>query len=1375
MNKKVYKKPIISALSCIMCAAVALPLATSAFPAKSALAASEDYMYYKSDFASNAALEAAAKAHNIKIAEEGFTLLKNDNGFLPVKPESGKKIKTSMFGNHSSQVIMCGYGSSDNWKGTTSVYDAFENTSFDLNPVLKEFYKDDAVSGKKTSGHDSIDPYRVGMPIRETSKAAYENPKYKDRLTNSYTEYNDLAIVFISRTAGENSDLPQVSLKSDYTERNDANKLEGARHWNDHYLQINEDEVNMLQLVMNNFDNIVVIMNGSSYAELGFLNDPTHYLYTDNNYTASPEDAAAKMAKFKAAINIGMPGTDAIKALPRILDGTVNPSGHTADTWVRNMRNDPTYQNSGLSGMKTEELKYGEYYVHYDEDIYVGYRYYETRYITEPEDTRDEWYNESVMFPFGYGLSYTTFSHEMVSALPEAGAELEKDGEIEVKIKVTNTGDTAGKDVVQLYYNAPYYTGGIAKAHVVLGGFDKTELLEPGESEVVTIKLNVSDMYSYDWSDANKNDFKGYELDGGNYNIIIASDAHEAAKLPEGFTVNYTIPEGGYQYDKDTTSGNDVANRFDYVSGDPSKTNDPEVFQGVRQYMSRDDWEGTFPTHASTKQTGKLQKETIYNITEEFDKTMPWYEEEMPNYATTPGTSETNKVKLWHLRGRDYNDPLWDEFLDQLTIEEMATRIGYGFRGAAGLPSVDFPENWETDGPLGRRESTDIQWVSNPILAATWNTDLAYEQGVLFGNTVFTDNQGRGRGGTYGVGLDIHRSPFAGRYFEYYSEDGLLSGLIGAPVVAGSNTKGCYQVIKHLLLNDQESQRNVVQTWASEQAIREIYGKGFEIAIKQGGAISIMTGVNSVGNIPCSVNYALLTELVRGEWGFEGYIITDMHCEDTNASIRAGIDTMMAYPSAQNPKTDSASLTATHVTAMRRAMHDYFYTQANSSGVNGMGGERLDRINYMGADALYAVENVDNEITVATASISNNEDGKIKYALRDGSTLPAGMTLNEDGIITGAPEVSGTYTFSVIASEDTKARFPYKDVSKTFRMTVYAQNRIPDNIIYEDVDLGVIPYGYEYSKSVKGAVVFDDSGKVMTDITYKLAAGSELPKGLTFDNGIISGKATAAPGTYFFTVEATKEGKQAALLDFIVNVKAYNISYEAATIDAELTVGKKAVINVGTAVSPDGVNIKYSLKDGSILPEGLTLQSTGIISGIPTRAYNGHEFTVVASGDLAAPQEVTYKVDVSGVVFDDVKYENLIIGKAYSFKLSAAANNGTTDTVYFELKDGSSLPRGFNLLADGTLIGSGQDYGAQTFTVLAKSEGNITVEATVTMDFYTVFETPADGEPSQPIVPNTSTGCGSAIDGFAIWGLALSAAVISGMVIIKRINKKENR
>lgn len=1319
-NKNKYAKYAAVPLALLMAAGAGIGFAGKSSAADRAMF--QDYNYYTFDYNNGDELKAAAKELNGEICAEGFTLLKND-GLLPVSPKAGQsKIKTSVFGNHSARVVYKGFGSSSQGTGLeTSLYSVLESSVFELNPQLKAFYNDDSRSGAKINPDTAVDPYYMGVPSYETPIASYT-----DDIKSSYADYNDLAVVVLSRWAGEGSDLSTVSLKQDFTERNDANKQSGARHWDDHYLQLDANEVAMLQMVMDNFDDVLIVMNGSSYIELGFLNDPTHYLYTDNDYTADAEEAAAKMQKLKGLITISYPGTDGLKPLPDILTGKINPSGHLVDTWVKDLKSDPTFQNCGSSGQTYSELRNGEFYVHYDEDIYMGYRYYETRYITEGDD-KDEWYDRSVMYPFGYGLSYTDFEWELVDP-PQSGTPLDKDGKISVSVKVTNTGSVAGKDVVQLYYSAPYFTGGISKAHVNIGGFKKTDLLAPGESQMVTVEMNVRDMRSYDWSDANKNGIKGYELDAGEYKIIAAHDAHDAAKLPQDRTVVYTLADGVY-YDTDAETGAVVKNLFDYASG-TGKTNDPAVFKGVRQYLSRDDFEGTFPTHSSQKRDGKAQGKQQFEQSEKFDMTQPWHVDEMPKQAATPGTSVTNTVKLWQMKGRDYDDPLWDDLLDQLTVEEMANQVGNGFRGPRPIPSIDKPEVWDTDGPLGRRESTDIQWCANTVLAQTFNPELAYEQGVVFGNVAFTGPTARG--GTYGIGLDIHRSAFAGRFFEYYSEDGFICGIFGAECVKGANSKGCYQIVKHLMLNDMETQRNTIQTWASEQAIREIYGKGFEMAIKA-GALGIMTGVNSIGDIPCAMNYNLLTSLIRDEWGFKGFVITDMYCEDTNICMRAGIDTMMSHPNPKNPHTEQQYLTPTHVQSMRNACKHIFYAMANSNGINGVGGtERLDKINYIGADSLYTVVNVDNGLSVGTAVVGTNADAKLKYALAEGSALPEGLTLESDGSITGTPNQSGTYQFSVVCSENSKAYYPYKDVKKSFRLTVYGKDEIPGRVIYEDIDLGTLAYGYEFAKSIAGAAVFDESGALSKNITYKLASGSELPAGLELKDGLITGKVEAAPGTYFFTVEAACDGKESAFVDFIVTVKAFSIDYPPAEIPRSIKVGQSVSININTATSENGISVSYAVKDGSKLPEGLRLLSSGEIIGTPTRAYNDHEFAIIATGRNARPQEVTYRMTVQGLVFDDVTFDGLIIGKDYSFKLDAEPNNGKYAPVYFELKEGSTLPEGIHLLADGTVFGRGKNWGKQSFTVVAKSEGNVDVEATVTLDFYSIFDDPVDDAPELP-------------------------------------------
>ena len=1367
-----------------------------------AMTSTEEYYYYDTEYESAQEVRDAAIKLNREIASEGMVLLKNKDNYLPMEPSvGGGKINVSIFGKSSADIAFYGFGSSDSmaiggdWtRQSRPFYEAFDNTVFNVNPTLKAFYEDDNASGRgRLDGnyHGSLDAYRAGLPTGETPYSMYTSD-----VKNSYSQYNDAAIVMLTRVRGEGSDLPKTSLKGWGGE-----KLDSARNGDDHYLQLDANEVQLLQEVMKSFDNIVLLINASGPMEVGFLDDPTHYLYTDNNFTANEKEAAIQMDKIKAAITIGLPGTDGCFEVPRILTGEVTPSGHLADTWIYDMKKDPTWQNQGYNGT-ADGNTYGTNFVHYDEDIYLGYRYYETRYYEEGKGDLakgEEWYDSQVQYPFGYGLSYTTFDWDVTFENSGEGDNLDKFGTIKAKVNVTNTGDYAGKEVVQLYYSAPYYTGGISKSHVVLGGFAKTKLLQPDESQTVEITLKVSDMYSYDWSDANLNEFKGYELEHGNYNIVVASDAHEAAERaarPDEFTKTYTIAED-YLYENDTTTGAPVSNLFDDVSG-TGKVNDPETFQGVRQYMSRDDFEGTFPTPASEKKKGMRQEPWTYTISEEFDKANPWYSEEMPVQAETPGTYETNTIKLWHLRGRDYDDPLWDAFLNQLTVNELVTQIENGFFGTRPIASVDKPSTYDDDGPLGRRHCPDVQWVDNTTLAQTFNTDIAYAQGVMMGEAALWGmnhpegsnmmappsglygTKPEGRGGTYGLGLNTHRSPFGGRNFEYFSEDGLLAGKMGANVSKGSLSKGCYQISKHIFLNDQESERGSLQTWASEQAMREIYGKPFEIAIKEGGLNALMAGVNSVGNVPCSQNWALLTGLVRNEWGFRGFVITDLIRYPVDMCIRAGCNTMMVHNQLNTPAIDPQHLTATQLTAIRESAKSVFYTVANTNGIQGYGGEPLNAIEYGGANTLYAVEAVSNDLSVAAAENVLTGDKNLIYTVAEGSSLPEGMTLSEDGVLTGAPAEAGEYTVTINAAEkldkDSKVAYPYKTVGKTFTVKVYPRNEIPDTIIFEDDYLPTIPVGYQYSQSINSAVVFDENGKLMTNVSYSLTQNSQLPTGLKLTDGTISGICTAPEGKYFFTVRAEAEGRTPVELDFIVRVKEYKIEYPAEELP-ELNVGQSAYFSVATATNEDGLSIDYKLKEGSSLPEGLSLSRYGIVSGTPTRAYTDFEFTVVASADPARPVEKTYKLTVLGLEIADVTYDKVLIGKGYSFRLNAAPNDGgEVSEIRYSLKEGSTLPIGFEMSSDGIITGIGTEIGDQSFTVVVEADGYQTVETTVTIKLYGVFEdglsSDVDGTPMEtPPTNQTSGGCSGAIaDVSMVGGLLLTAAVF---ICVSMINKSK--
>lgn len=891
----------------------------------------EEYQYYKADYADKAQTLAAANALNERIAEEGIILLKNENA-LPIKtPVSDAKIsakpKISVFGHNSVNLVYGGSGSGgSSSKGATTLYESLTAAGYEYNPTLKAFYESNAagsVRGQPSMGDNTL----AGIKIGETPA---EN--YTDAVKNSYANYNDAALVVLSRLGGEGFDLPRT-MKTSLSSK--GTKIEGARNMDDHYLQIDKNEVDMLREAIENFDKIIVVVNSSEAMELGFLDDPAHYLYTDGGY-ADSVGAETAMNKLKGAVWIGSPGKTGINALGRVLNGSVNPSGRTVDTYARNFKNDPTYNNFGtnneLSGNELYALnKNGklvsraEYIVEYEEGIYVGYRYYETRYETEGANG-DQWYKNNVVYPFGYGLSYSSFDWEIVDK-PQETLTLNGDTEITVRVKVTNTTDVAGKDVVQVYYEAPYYDGEIEKSSTVLAGFAKTKLLErAGDSDVVTVTFSAYDMASYDYSDANKNGHKGYELDGGNYKIKVCRNAHETAD-----EITYNLAEGvRYETNAD---GKEVVNRFDDVS------------EGISTYLSRSDWEKTWP------QPPTLEERTV---TQEFldslkydgvDEGKKWEANSTPTQSANTVRYE-DAIKLYELRGADYDDELWDGLLDQLTVSTMARLIGTGNYNTMAIDCIGKPKTLDPDGPVGFTAFMGDPsvydtcfYVSGCVVAATYNVDLACEMGKMIGNEGIIGNEagdGTPYSGWYAPAVNIHRSPFSGRNWEYYSEDGLLSGKMAANTVQGAKSKGVYTYVKHFALNDQETNRNGILTYANEQSMRELYFKPFELTVTEGGTTAMMSSFNRIGKVWTGGSYELLTEVLRGEWGFKGMVITDYNYAtpymNVNQMIRAGGDLNLS----QEDRPGTAA-TPTQITSLRRATKNILYTVVNSNAMNGYG------------------------------------------------------------------------------------------------------------------------------------------------------------------------------------------------------------------------------------------------------------------------------------------------------------------------------------------------------------------------------------------------------------------------------------------------------
>jgi len=920
-----------------------------------------DDAYYKADYKSKADVLQAANELNQKIAEEGIILLKNDNS-LPLNTSD----KISVFGKNSIDLVYGGSGSSTSSGGAAagvSIYDSLAAVGFNsVNPTLKTFYSGSQSGGGRVPT-PSMKDILGGYPIGESP---IEN--YKTDITSSYAQYNDAALVVFSRICGEGYDLPRtmrqvprgggISYSNVEVWGNSAQPVTGARSMDDHYLQLDQNETDLLEHVCAAFDNVIVIINCSTPMELGFL-DAGHYAY-------HPE--------IKGALWIGTPGRTGLYALGKVLSGEVNPSGRTVDTYARDFKTDPTWNNFGnnLQNMgnryKLEGTSYTNpdydpnyYFVDYAEGIYVGYRYWETRGFTDGE----EWYNDNVVFPFGYGKSYTTFSWELTEWSADEDSNLVENGEITVKVKVTNTGtERSGKDVVQLYYTAPYYPGGIEKAHVVLGDFAKTPELYPLSQSNVTDKpnsaevaltLKVRDMVSYDFSDANGNMFYGYELDAGAYTLSIGKNAHDAwAASIANPTFNriFFVPTGGFKYTKDSATGKEIKNLFDDVS-DYFYDAAADIYNLLSRSSWTDTWPST-PTVADRTVNQAFLDSLVYTLND--IPTDPWYSEVTPDY----GKKLEKPVLLWQLideeTGKaDFNNPLWADLLDQLTIVEMSDLIGQGNYHTKEIPRIGKPRTHDPDGPvgfalfMGSDEVYDTcNYVGECVVAATWSKALARAMGEMIGNEGIIGNEkndkhnsgdDRPYSGWYAPAVNIHRSQFSGRNWEYYSEDGMLSGIMAANVVAGARSKGIYPYVKHFVLNDQETNRDSrgILTWASEQSMREIYFKPFEMAVKDGGATAMMSSFNRIGKIWAGGSYALLTELLRDEWGFKGMVVTDYNLNSNgymppDQMIRAGGDINLVQDG--QPK---GTLTATQISCLRRATKNILYTVANSNAMNGVG------------------------------------------------------------------------------------------------------------------------------------------------------------------------------------------------------------------------------------------------------------------------------------------------------------------------------------------------------------------------------------------------------------------------------------------------------
>lgn len=860
---------------------------------------------YPTQKATNKA-EAFANAQevNLKLAEEGFVMLKNENAALPMN----KGARISVFSKNSVNLSYGGSGSGGfDTSNNKNLYESLNDAGFVINPTLKNFYESSQSGPVRTANSSDLD----NGDNQKIATAETPQSKYTDAVKNSYADYSDAALVVITRIGGEGFDLPRYQGDS-----------EGAVSPDSHYLELDQNEIDLLTAVTDGtFKRVVVVFNTPSSFEATFLKDSAYAAFAD---------------KIDAAVWIGFTGSNGITALGEILNGDVNPSGRLVDTWAADFTKNPSFVNFGTGCLPDTTDKYdgGMYYsVDYEEGIYVGYRYYETRGETDGED----WYNANVVYPFGYGLSYTTFNWTVGDA---SASEIELGTTITVPVTVKNTGSVAGKDVVQLYASAPYTLGGIEKAHKVLVGFAKTKLLQPGESETVTVSFDPYSAASYDYRDANSNGFSGYELEAGEYTLYVSRNAHESEKA---IALNLAAD---VQIGTDPTTDSEVVNRYtdseDFLDSDWQ----------LDAMLSRADWEGTWPTPQTAQQhagTDRLYEEIR---SEEHNNPTDFDSEEYPWFGEEPTLTLRDLLPSAEAEGYEpvvsYDDERWEELMMGCDEEEMIALINNGAYHTLAMESVGLPATIHGDGPSGftcfmskEQVNGTCQYVSEPVMASTWNINLMNELGEAIGEegTIGDKATGQPYSSIYAPGVNIHRTPFGGRCSEYFSEDPFISGMMGAAEVQGIQSRGVLPTVKHFVANEQETHRSIGGdlSWLSEQALREIYLKPFEYTVKLGETRSIMTSFNRIGTRWTGGDYRLLTEILRNEWGFNGLVICDF-----NTIPQYMIPRMMFYAGGSIDLatqqsamwTDCDTSDAGDAIVLMRAVKDVMYALVNSNAMN---------------------------------------------------------------------------------------------------------------------------------------------------------------------------------------------------------------------------------------------------------------------------------------------------------------------------------------------------------------------------------------------------------------------------------------------------------
>ena len=1013
---------------------------------------------------------------NNQMADEGFVLLKND-GSLPL--EEGAKV--SIVGKSSINLARGGAGSGSG-SISTSVKNQFANgeadlgldaslkaAGFDVNTTATSFFKN-ASGGRKNgnNGWKGNSEVVIGeTPITEVQS--------NTALMDSLDEYSDAIIQVITREGSEGCDVKTCNAH-DSTSTASSNKAISDRH----ALELSVNEEALFEEIKEHTDHVIIVINSSNIFECGVFQDDE---------------------KVSGVLWIGNPGDVGPLAVGRILSGQANPSGRTVDTWARDFTADPTFQNfsdnsqtnlmqvggvdyyvpqdtmfnadgtplrsygtdksyTNTASPKWDSARGGEEgkvvqggingvkpsaYVSYEEGIYVDYRYYETKYAdmaVESKDAADEWYDgeQGVVYPFGYGLSYTEFEQKIVRVRvnPNEGNVLDDETDlIEVTVKVTNKGDVAGKDAVQLYWKAPYTKGGIEKADHVLCAFDKSELLEPGKSQYVQLTFHLQDVANYDFSDANNNNFKGYELDPGEYSALLGKSAHEFYD-----EVKFEVGDDGIKYETDRFTGNKVENRFTDRGFYNSLPGEDDI---EFEQMSRANFEETFPHHPTIEsrtigQNGRAEEFLTheFSVAELDEGNFDYvpegaYKTEQDAIAggwsqksTTSGDIKLNDMKdvAWE------DEEKWDEFLNQFSWSDMLKVTETNGMRSQSISGVGKSGYSEGDGP---QKFSIIWWVSSPIVAATFNPQLAHKQGECVGMESHINN----KAGWWGSAVHTHRSPFGGRNFEYYSADPFLMGRIAAEVNGTATDRGVFTYFKHFAVNDQEKNRESGISYLTEQALREIYLKSFQMVFEEGKSIGVMASYNRLGLMETAASYPLLTEVLRGEWGFKGSVLSDMthsgngsvnfKCyENVNNRVLAGCNAQLdqggGFGGNSEAKWDS-TLGAPAYTKDGQKVVSYSYWYATRQAVKGhmyMGVHSTGQFRGMTkVDATVEKEwkiNEDFSFDINEVQLSDDANAE-EVKINDRIDLPKGIEF-KDGVLSGKFEEVGLYRIDFIVTTD---------------------------------------------------------------------------------------------------------------------------------------------------------------------------------------------------------------------------------------------------------------------------------------------------------------------------------------------------------------------